>query len=260
MLPKPAQYLLRIDDLCPTMAAGRWPALASLIGEFRLRPILAVVPENRDPDLCRQNPDPHFWQKMRALQEQGATIALHGYTHLCASRGRSLIRLSRSSEFAGVCGGVQRNWIRRGVDRLRAEGLPPVAWVAPRHGFDRETIVALREEGIHVISDGFARRPFVREGMFWIPQQLWTPAERRRGVWTICIHANTATDEDTGQLRAFVRTHAERFTCVEEILEEWEHTPLTLTERMHEGWTLQRQRARQLRKRMCLPAGESFRQ
>lgn len=258
MLPEPAQYLLRIDDLCPTMAAGRWQEFATLVEEFRLRPILAIVPENRDSELCCSSPDPLFWQKMRALQASGAAIALHGYTHQCASRGRGLLRLSADSEFAGVDCATQRSWIRRGVDRLREEGLEARVWVAPRHGFDLETIRVLREERIGVISDGFARCPLLREGMLWIPQQLWAPVERRRGVWTLCMHPNTATDEGLCQLREFLRTHADRFTSVERILKECRPGPLDIMERAHGALALQRVRARRFRKRLLEGAGAFF--
>lgn len=42
-LPAPAQYLLRVDDLCPTMHAGRWKRLRDIILESsaaRFTPLL----------------------------------------------------------------------------------------------------------------------------------------------------------------------------------------------------------------------------
>ncbi len=255
MVPEAARYLLRIDDLCPTIAAGRWREYAALIQEFKLRPILAIVPENRDPELCCSRPDPRFWQQMRELHEAGAAVALHGYTHLCESRGRSLLPLAPYSEFAGVDASVQRNWIRRGVDTLKAEGLMPSVWVAPRHGFDRHTIGILREEQIRVISDGLARWPFLRDEMIWIPQQLWTPEERGRGVWTICVHPNCATADQLRNLHTFLASHAAQFISVQRILEEPELRPLAFTERIHGAMALQRIRARRLRKRLLAGPG-----
>src|SRR5579863_10035621 len=102
MLPTPAQYLLRVDDLCPTVHADRWHALEVLIEEFEIKPILGIVPDNRDPELCQSAPNPEFWPQMRALESAGASIGLHGFRHLCASRGCSLVPIHRISEFAGV--------------------------------------------------------------------------------------------------------------------------------------------------------------
>jgi predicted deacetylase len=185
MIPRPAQYFLRCDDLCPTASRQRWQRFLSLIEEFGIQPILAVVPENRDPILQLSPPDPEFWKRIRALEASGASIGLHGYRHLAKSRGRSLLALHRTTEFAGVPEDTQRQWIHAGLEILRGHGLNPRIWVAPRHGFDAPTLRALLQEGIDVLSDGFARVPHRRGGMIWIPQQLWEPAEKSQGLWTI---------------------------------------------------------------------------
>ncbi len=233
MIPSPAQYLLRIDDLCPTVSAERWQQFQSLIEEFRLHPILALVPDNQDPELQVSPPDPAFWEGIRALETAGATIGLHGYQHLCASRGRSLIDLHRISEFAGVPAATQRAWIGAGVRILRSHGLDPNVWIAPRHGFDQHTIQALLGEGISIQSDGFARVPLVQSGVTWIPQQLWAPVEKQRGLWTICVHPNTARDEEIAALRNFLAVHAAQFTSLDRVLFRFEPDALTLAERIH---------------------------
>src|SRR5580692_8246554 len=102
MPPSPARYLLRLDDLCPTMARERWLRWRALIEEFQIRPILAIVPDNKDPDLRMDAPDPDFWNQMRRMESAGAAIGLHGYRHLCVSRGRGLLPFHQLSEFTGV--------------------------------------------------------------------------------------------------------------------------------------------------------------
>jgi len=248
MLPEPAQYLLRFDDLCPTIRRDRWRQYTDLIEEFHLRPILAVVPENRDPVLEIDTPDPEFWTGMRTLEASGAAIALHGYRHLCASRSRGLAGFDRSSEFAGVSETTQREWIGAGLGILRDRGLNPQLWVAPRHGFDRGTLRALRDEGISVLSDGLARMPFLCHGLTWIPQQLWAPVEKRRGLWTICIHPNTASDRDVENLRAFLRRHSAQFTSVDRVLTEFPPGRLGLIEAARARLALSRIRASRFRR------------
>ncbi|MGA9061963.1 MAG: DUF2334 domain-containing protein [Terracidiphilus sp.] len=240
MIPIPAQYLLRFDDLCPTVSAERWRRFESLIEEFRLQPILAVVPDNRDPDLKVSPPNPAFWERMRALEAAGAMIGLHGFRHLCLNRGRSLLGFTGTSEFAGVAAETQRAWIGEGISILRGYGLDPRIWVAPRHGFDAHTLEALRAEGISLLSDGFARTLFLRGGVTWIPQQLWGPVEKTFGLWTICVHANTACDEDVEQLHNFLTAHAEKFTSVDHVLFRFRPATLTLTERLHVEGALRR--------------------
>jgi predicted deacetylase len=246
MMPAPAQYLLRVDDLCPTVSRERWRRLRSLMEEFRLQPILAVVPENRDPELEASLPDPAFWEQMRALESAGATIGLHGYRHLCLSRGRSLVDLHRTSEFAGVAAETQRVWIRDGLHILRGHRLNPRIWVAPRHGFDAHTFAALRAERIHLLSDGFARTPFLKDGVTWIPLQLWGPVHKRKGLWTICVHANTMRDGDMERLCGFLAAHAAQFTSVDRVLFRFQPATLTLPERIQAEsalWRLKSSRA-----------------
>jgi len=250
VIPKPAQYLLRCDDLCPTASRPRWQRFLSLIEEFKIQPILAVVPDNRDPDLRLSPPDPEFWERTREMESAGATIALHGYRHLAQSRGSSLVPLHGMTEFAGVAGETQRLWIHAGLAILRGHGLNPRIWVAPRHGFDLHTLRALREEGNDVLSDGFARVPFHRGGLTWIPQQLWEPVEKPHGLWTICVHPNTAKDSSVDRLREFLRDHAAQFTSVERALTEIRATRLSPAERVYEALTLGRVQARAMRKRL----------
>ena len=249
MIPKPAQYLLRFDDLCPTMDRAHWEQFLPLIQEFGIRPILAVIPDNQDYKLHFSPPDPEFWAKMRGLQANGATIALHGYRHLCQSEGSSLLPLHHKTEFAGVAADTQQQWIHEGLTILRDQGLKPKIWVAPRHGFDRATLRALRKEGITLLSDGFARVPFRHGGLTWIPQQLWGPVDKSKGLWTICVHANSASHAQIEQLRAFLAQHSPQFTSVERVETEFTPSHLGLFERIHQSLALTRYQIRRKRAR-----------
>lgn len=235
-LPAPAQYLLRVDDLCPTTHAERWLRLCELLDAFAIRPILAVVPDNRDPELAVSPLDPAFWPQMRERQAAGATVALHGYRHVCTRHGRSLVPMHRTSEFAGATREEQHRWMEAGLAILRGHGLNPRLWVAPRHGFDGNTLQALRRAGIEYLSDGLGRVPVRRGGVVWIPQQLWRPEVKRKGIWTICVHPNTMTDGDAAVLGEFLRGHAAQFTSFERVIEEWEGFGAPLRERAWEAF------------------------
>ncbi len=249
MIPRPAQYLLRFDDLCPTMALLRWQRFLPLIKEFRIRPILAVVPDNQDHDLQREKPDPEFWDGMRGMEAVGATIGLHGFRHLCGNQGKGLVQLHRHTEFAGVDEETQRQWIHAGVEILRGHGLNPRIWVAPRHGFDRATLRVLHRAGIDLLSDGFARMPFTRGGLTWIPQQLWAPVEKPKGLWTICLHSNTAHDSLVNRLGEFLERHATQFTSVHRVLAELRPARLGPAEWLYETFAQRRAQLSRIKKR-----------
>jgi len=248
MTPRPAQYLVRFDDLCPTHSRSRWEPFSTLVEEFGIRPILAVIPDNQDRELMLSGPDPDFWNRMRTMEAAGATIALHGYQHLCDSRGCSMLPIRRYSEFAGVPEEIQRRWIHEGLKSLRCHGLSPCLWVAPRHGFDRATLRVLREAGIGFFSDGLTSAPITRNGITWIPQQLWGPVNMTSGLWTICIHGNSASSALVKELRAVLQTHAAQFTSFDRVLEEYEPAEFGFAERLYEAAALWRLRFRCLRK------------
>jgi peptidoglycan/xylan/chitin deacetylase (PgdA/CDA1 family) len=222
---KTTRYLLRLDDLCPTWDRARWRRVLALTAEYRIQPILAVLPDNRDPDLICGAEDPEFWPTVRELAGQGATIALHGYQHLSEHRGGGLLPLHEWTEFAGAPLETQRAWIAAGLALLHAQSLKPELWIAPRHGQDTNTLRALKETGINVVSDGFAPRPYRRGGVVWLPQQLWAAVEKGPGLWTILIHPNTATDAEIDQLAVFLHAHHQEFTSFPNALELFPPAP-----------------------------------
>ena len=79
--PSECRYLIRFDDICPTMNWAGWDAIESLLMRHSIRPILAVVPDNRDPKLIVDSPCADFWERVRKWQRAGYAIALHGYQH-----------------------------------------------------------------------------------------------------------------------------------------------------------------------------------
>jgi predicted deacetylase len=250
-IPQPARYLLRFDDLCPTVSRERWRLCRALVREFRIQPILAVVPDNGDPGLRVSPEDEAFWHELRAMESAGATIGLHGYRHLRGSQGRGFLPLQQSSEFAGVPSHWQRTWIGEGLFILREHGLTPRIWVAPQHGFDGNTLRALKAEGIHLLSDGLARIPFLRGGLAWIPQQLWAPQEKAEGLWTICIHPNTASRAQIEALRVFLTRHAPQFTSLDSVMAEFPLEKLDLAEQAYAELALRRILVRRIRKRFA---------
>ncbi len=153
----------------------------------------------------RSPADSGFWEQMRELEAAGAAIALHGLAHLCTQpRTQSHPSASVSRNFPACRSKRSGARIHTGIAILRGNGLNPRLWVAPRHGFDKNTLAALREEGIRYLSDGMARIPFLREGVVWIPQQVWEPVRGSAGFGTICLHPNSVDNDQAQKLRAFL--------------------------------------------------------
>jgi predicted deacetylase len=206
------EYLLRLDDACPTLDPGKWQAVEQLLSSHGIRPIVAIVPANEDLALVRAAADPLFWQHARTWARAGWVIALHGYSHGLRPSRAGLVPVQARSEFVDLPLDEQRRRIRQGVKVMEAGGLTAEAWVAPAHGFDRTTLQALRVESeIRLISDGFARRAYRREDFVWLPQQLWKPRAMKSGLWTICIHPNELEETGLRALDEFLDAHAGSF-------------------------------------------------
>lgn len=215
-----AKYLIRLDDACPTMDIKKWEKFEILLEKYGIKPIIAVIPNNKNEKLKIDPPDPNFWNKVRQWQDKGWCIALHGYDHVFINNSeRSLVPLNSYSEFAGVELELQKNKIRHGINILKREKVFPTAWVAPAHSFDKNTLLALKEESnIRVISDGFAFTPFKKGEFTWVPQQLWGFCQKRHGIWTGCFHPNTISEENFLDLQKFVAANYECFTSINEVI------------------------------------------
>jgi predicted deacetylase len=192
------EYLIRFDDICPTMSWSTWNEIERIVISNDVRPIIAVVPDNRDPELEREPPNTNFWDRVRSWEERGWTIALHGYQHLYVTKSRGLIGLNEYSEFAGLDYSEQYRKLEAGLQILDREHLHPKLWVAPAHTFDLDTLRALRTLGINDISDGYGLYPHTdRDGTYWIPQQLGRFRFFPAGLWTVCVHIDDPVHADT---------------------------------------------------------------
>ena len=187
-----ARYLIRLDDACDTMDHVRWASLENVLDRYSVKPIVAVVPDNRDPSLAVSARDASFWDKVRAWAAKGWTIAMHGHTHAMAPTDSPLlVPFYQRSEFAGLTLEQQSRKIRAAWELFAANSVVPTVWVAPAHSFDAVTLEALRNETpIRVVSDGIAFNTYCEHGFQWIPQQLWGLAPHSWGLWTVCLHPN----------------------------------------------------------------------
>lgn len=180
-----------------------WSVIEAALLRLNIKPVLAVVPNNRDPVLVAGPAKAEFWDRVRFWQDCGWTIALHGFEHHYSTTSAGIIPIHKRSEFAGLPASVQEDKLRRALQVFQHEGVRPTVWIAPSHSFDAATVSTLSTLGIRIISDGFAYYPFRDAGgMTWVPQQLWGFADVKAGVWTICHHPNSWTSE---QVRSEIR-------------------------------------------------------
>ena len=214
-----ANYLVRFDDICPTMNWEVWSRVEAILQESGISPILAVIPDNRDESLMVGPPRVDFWAEVRKWQARGWTIGLHGHQHTYLTKESGIVGISPKSEFAGLPEQQQEAKLRAAIQIFHREGVTPEVWVAPSHSFDHATMAALKRIGLDVISDGLALAPHLDfSGALWVPQQLWKFRRRWFGVWTVCFHHNFWTEADISRFRADARKYRRSITDLHSVV------------------------------------------
>jgi predicted deacetylase len=226
-----ARYLVRFDDICPTMNWPMWDRIEALLLDRGVRPLVAVVPSNRDERLAVNEPRADFWERVRSWQALGWTIGVHGYEHLYVTKESATYGWDARSEFAGLPADEQQRKLRASLAIFERERVRPEVWVAPNHSFDEITLQVLRREGMNVVCDGLSRYPYVdQRGIMWIPQQLWGFRPRRAGLWTVCFHHNGWTEANFAALDWNLRKYENRLVDVPGIVSNYMHRRRTLAD------------------------------
>lgn len=215
------QYLIRLDDACPTMNHSKWKRMEGILERYGIKPLVGVIPHNEDQTQQIAPADEVFWDHVKAWMKKDWSIALHGYNHNYASNDgmKGLNPMWARSEFAGLPLEAQREKIRKGVAIMREHDINPKYFFAPSHTFDNVTLEALRlESDIRVISDTIGRYPY-KNGVFWyIPQILGHCAKMPfTGIFTFCFHPNTMSDVAFEALENFLKTYRKQFVGFDDI-------------------------------------------
>lgn len=191
---------VRMDDISPGMNRENFERFYNLLKECGIRPLLGVVPYNQDTTLNVQTPleDAAFWQWIRQLQQEGCSIAMHGYSHVYTTSGGGIFPLNNFSEFAGLTYEDQEKKILKGQEILRKNGIRTDLFMAPAHSYDKNTLCALRNAGFCKVTDGFGTIPYQYRDITFYPisfRQRWSLG-RKRGYTTFVVHSNSMTDQD----------------------------------------------------------------
>ena len=138
---------IRLDDITPDMDWGRFLAFKEILDGCGIKPLIGVVPDNRDENLHRAKAAGDFWEYIKELQENGWCVALHGYKHIYTTKKGGLFPLNRFSEFAGVPFDRQKEMLFEAAEIFEKNGIRTDIFMAPAHSYDRNTLKALKDLG-----------------------------------------------------------------------------------------------------------------
>jgi predicted deacetylase len=214
-----ASYLIRIDDICPTMNWIVWQQVEQILIRENIKPLLAVIPDNQDNNLNMNPPRNDFWHQVSAWRERGWTIGMHGYQHRYVTQDGGILRINKYSEFAGLPKEVQASKLLAAFEIFERERIRPGVFIAPAHSLDRTTLEVLRGMGLRRISDGFFLFPNLDStGILWVPQQFWRFRAMPFGVWTVCFHINHWGERDILGFQVDVRRYRRNIISFEDAI------------------------------------------
>lgn len=203
------RYIIRLDDAHSQHDQEKWDRIESLLDKHQVRPIVAVIPDNKDEGITPKNGQNFdLWEKVRSWEAKGWKIAIHGLNHLLTPSSESILPTSIYSEFSGKSFEEQTAILEKAIDIFKKHGCTPNYFVAPCHGFDSTTLTSIKQASIPlVVSDLFGYRPITKDDIQYIPQQFWHPRSMPFGTWTICLHPSGLSEIEYSQLDLFLSKH-----------------------------------------------------
>jgi predicted deacetylase len=226
-----AGILIRLDDIAANMNWDMMQKVSCLFDKFSVKPILGVIPNNRDPELLTFPKKNHeFWQQVRQWQTKGWEISIHGNDHVYDRICNKVDYLGHggNTEFCGHTYQIQRDKIKSAVAKFKKEDVNVRSFFAPNHTFDSRTIMALQEHDINVIIDGYGLAPYVSNGTVFIPQLFYKLFALPFGIQTIQIHLNDYNEDDFKDLERFIRKNNSRIINYDEAISKTTNNHLAL--------------------------------
>lgn len=219
-----SKYLLRFDDISPYMNWEVWEEIEMLLDTLDIKPLVAVVPDCKDLNIMPSSGNDFFWDRVLEWQSKGWSIAMHGFNHiLIENKGKNIVNLSKITEFSGLPYEAQAIKIEAGLKIFQSNKINIHTWVAPAHSFDDNTLKVLKDNDFSVISDGLFISPYTdKNGIFWIPQQLWKLRAMPFGIWTVCYHHNNWSLSDFSKFKKDVIKYKSYITTLDKTQKKYQ--------------------------------------
>lgn len=214
------QIAIRMDDITPDMDWEKFRKFKEIVDKLGIKPLIGIVPDNRDDNLHKTEVNSDFWRYVKALQDNGWCIAMHGYQHIYTTKKGGLFPLNLFSEFAGIPLPEQRNMIQKGTEILKQHGISTDIFMAPAHSYDRNTLKVLKEFGYNKITDGFGNMPYRWKDMTFYPISFLMSRsfKKKNGMTTMVVHVNEIDDSEMKNLEELLCSHKDSLISYETFL------------------------------------------
>ena len=214
--------LIRLDDIAENMNWHLMEKSEDLFDKYKIKPVLGVIPNNKDGELLSYPKKNDFWDKVRGWQNKGWKISMHGLTHVYDkdTKRNDYFRHGGRSEFCGHSLDTQIERIKEGLNIFKKEGIKIETFFAPNHTYDKNTFNALKKFGINEVIDGYGLMPYKEMEIKFIPQLFYKVYALPFGIQATQIHLNYWKDKDFLDFESFIRKNKNNFICYEDALKK----------------------------------------
>ena len=212
--------LIRLDDIAENMNWKLMDRCEKLFYELNIKPLLGVIPFNKDPELLKLEKRNYFWNKLKEWSDKGWEICMHGYTHVYDNNTnkKDYFNYGGRSEFYGHSLMEQSKRINNGLKIFNKNNLKIRSFFAPNHTYDQNTFKALKENGIGYVIDGYGIYPYEAKGLTFVPQLFYKEIMLPFGVQATQIHLNYWNEKKFENFAKFLLKNKERFLSFDQTL------------------------------------------
>tara|TARA_B100001765_G_scaffold106274_1_gene65804 strand:- start:434 stop:1195 length:762 start_codon:yes stop_codon:yes gene_type:complete len=214
--------LIRLDDIAENMNWNLMEKSELLFEKYQIKPILGVIPNNKDNDLLSYPKRDNFWEQVRKWKNKGWEISMHGFTHVYDKKTKNddYFGYGGDSEFCGHPLEIQILKIKEGIKKFNDEKIKIRSFFAPNHTYDKNTFYALKNSGINEIIDGYGLMPYTENDIKFIPQLFYKVIALPFGIQATQIHLNYWEEKDFNVFKKFVEKESNKIITYEEALKK----------------------------------------
>ena len=214
--------LIRLDDITENMNWDLMKKLELLFENYAIKPVLGVIPQNKDNELLSYPKKNDFWEQVRIWKNKGWEIAMHGYTHVYdkTCKNDDYFNYGGGSEFCGHSLEMQMLRIKNGLKKFDDEKIKIRIFFAPNHTYDENTFIALKNCGINEVIDGYGLMPYVENNIKFIPQLFYKIFLLPFGIQATQIHLNYWKQKDFHNFEKFVKKNSNKIITYDQALKK----------------------------------------
>ena len=214
--------LIRIDDITENMNWDLMKKSELLFEKYQIKPILGVIPNNKDNDLLSYPKRDNFWEQVRKWKNKGWEISMHGFTHVYDKKTKNddYFGYGGDSEFCGHPLEIQILKIKEGIKKFNDEKIKIRSFFAPNHTYDQNTFIALKNSGINEVVDGYGLMPYTENNIKFIPQLFYKVFTLPFGIQTTQIHLNYWKQKDFDDFEKFILNNLNKIITYDQALEK----------------------------------------